>query len=54
MQPVLALGLVVSPVMGSHAGAAEISWVAGAVAPIVTAAAIKPSTEDHHPTCISL
>lgn len=56
VQAVLAVGLVLSPWMGSYsgaAGAAWISWVAGAVALIVTAAAIKPSTEGHHRIRIS-
>lgn len=56
LQAVLAAGLILSPWIGSYAataGAAWISWIAGAVALIVTAAAIKPSTEGHHRIGIS-
>ena len=56
VQAVLALGLVLSPWIGSYtsaAGAAWISWGAGAVALIVTAAAIRPSTEGHQRIRIS-
>lgn len=50
-QAVVALLLFLSPWIGSYAtqtGAAWTSWICGAVAVIVTAAAIKPSTEVHH------
>lgn len=56
VQAALAAGLILSPWIGSYAattGAAWISWIAGAVALIVTAAAIKPSTEGHHRMRIS-
>ena len=50
-QAVIGLLLFLSPWFGSYAtqmGAAWFSWICGAVAVIVTAAAIKPSTEMHH------
>ena len=50
-QAVLAALLILSPWLGSYTGAtgaAWTSWIAGAVALVVTAAAIKPSTEAHH------
>jgi hypothetical protein len=50
VQAVLAAGLVLAPWLGAYTtatGAAWISWIAGAVALVVTAAAIKPSTEVH-------
>lgn len=56
VQAVLALGLVLSPWIGAYTGAtgaAWSSWGAGAVALIVTAAAIKPSTEGQHRIRIS-
>lgn len=42
--------LFLSPWLGSyttHAGAAWTSWATGLIALIVTAAAIRPSTEEH-------
>lgn len=51
VQAVLAAVLVLSPWLGSYTsatGAAWTSWGAGAVALVVTAAAIRPSTEAHH------
>ncbi|MFD5277657.1 SPW repeat protein [Pseudarthrobacter sp. NPDC058362] len=51
VQAVLAAALVLSPWLGSYAsatGAAWTSWIAGAVAMAVTAAAIRPSTAAHH------
>lgn len=56
VQALLAAGLILSPWLGSYAtttGAAWISWIAGGVALIVTAAAIKPSIEGHHRIRIS-
>ncbi|TQJ38180.1 SPW repeat-containing protein [Arthrobacter sp. SLBN-112] len=50
-QAALAALLILSPWMGSYTGAmgaAWTSWIAGAVALVVTAAAIKPSTDAHH------
>ncbi len=50
-QAVIGLLLFLSPWFGSYAtqmGVAWFSWICGAVAVIVTAAAIKPSTEVHH------
>lgn len=46
VQAVLAAGLVLSPWLGTYTsatGAAWTSWIAGAIALVVTAAAIKPS-----------
>lgn len=56
VQAVLAAALVVSPFVGTYTGAtgaAWTSWIAGAVALVVTAVAIKPSTEAHHNLRIS-
>lgn len=50
-QALFGLLLFISPWLGAYAtqtGAAWTSWICGAVALIVTAAAIKPSTEGHH------
>ncbi|HEY8294813.1 MAG TPA: SPW repeat protein [Micrococcaceae bacterium] len=50
-QAAVGLVLFLSPWLGSFAtqmGAAWFSWICGAVAVIVTAAAIKPSTEVRH------
>lgn len=50
-QVVIGLLLFLSPWIGSYTeqtGAAWTSWIGGAVAVIVTAAAIKPSTEMSH------
>lgn len=51
VQAVIAAALILSPWLGSYAnttGVAWTSWIAGAVALIVTVAAIKPSSEEHH------
>jgi len=51
VQAALAALLILSPWLGSYtsaAGAAWTSWIAGAVALVVTAAAIRPSTQVHH------
>lgn len=56
VQAVLAAGLILSPWLGSYSstvGAAWTSWIAGGVALVVTAAAIKPSTDLHHSYRIS-
>lgn len=48
VQAILAAGLVLSPWLGTYTGAtgaAWTSWIAGAVALVVTAVAIKPSTD---------
>ena len=55
-QAVLAALLVLSPWLGSYTGAtgaAWTSWIAGAVALVVTAVAIKPSTDAHRNLRIS-
>jgi hypothetical protein len=55
-QAVLAAVLILSPWLGSYTGAtgaAWTSWIAGAVALVVTAVAIKPSTDAHHNLRIS-
>jgi len=49
-QLVVAVLLFLAPWYGAYAtavGAAWTSWIAGAVAAVVTAVAIKPSTEAH-------
>jgi len=51
VQAILAAGLVLSPWLGTYTGAtgaAWTSWIAGAVALVVTAVAIKPSTDLRH------
>lgn len=51
VQAALAAALILSPWLGSYTsatGAAWTSWIAGVVALVVAAAAIKPSTEVHH------
>jgi hypothetical protein len=51
VQAVLAAGLVLAPWLGTYTsatGAAWTSWIAGAAALVVTAAAIKPSTAIRH------
>ncbi|MFC9770298.1 MULTISPECIES: SPW repeat protein [unclassified Pseudarthrobacter] len=51
VQAILAAGLVLSPWLGTYTGAtgaALTSWIAGGVALVVTAAAIKPSTDVRH------
>jgi hypothetical protein len=56
VQAIIAAGLILSPWLGSYSsstGAAWISWIAGAAALIVTAAAIKPSSEEHHRMSVS-
>jgi hypothetical protein len=55
-QAVLAALLVLSPWLGSYTGAtgaAWTSWIAGGVALVVTAVAIKPSTDAHRNLRIS-
>ena len=51
VQAALAVLLVLAPWIGSYTsatGAAWTSWIAGAVALVVTAAAFRPSTQAHH------
>ncbi|MFP5313235.1 MAG: SPW repeat protein [Actinomycetes bacterium] len=51
VQAALAALLVLSPWLGTYTGAmgaAWTSWIAGAIALVVTAAAIKPSTDVRH------
>jgi len=51
VQAILAAGLVLSPWLGTYTsatGAALTSWIAGGAALVVTAAAIKPSTDVRH------
>jgi hypothetical protein len=55
-QAVIAAVVILSPWLGSYTGAtgaAWTSWIAGAVALVVTAVAIKPSTDAHHNLRIS-
>ena len=50
VQAALGALLFLSPWLGSyttHAGAAWTSWITGLVALVVTATAIKPSSEEH-------
>ena len=56
VQAALGLLLLLSPWLGSYAndtGAAWTSWITGLVALVVTALAIKPSTEEHRHHTIS-
>lgn len=51
VQAAVAALLVLSPWLGSYtsaAGAAWTSWIAGVVALVITAAAIRPGTQAHH------
>jgi SPW repeat len=51
VQAALGLLLFLSPWLGAYAnqmGAAWTSWIGGALAAIVTATAIRPSTEESH------
>ena len=51
VQLILGAALIVSPWVGSytaHTGASWTSWIAGAVVVVVTAFAIKPSSDAHH------
>lgn len=51
VQAVLAAGLVLSPWLGSYTsatGAALTCWIAGGVALVVTAVAIRPSIDVRH------
>ncbi len=56
-QAVVGLLLFLSPWFGSYtgaSGAAWTSWITGAIAVIVTAAALKPSTAEHHHRIVPL